>query len=700
METSSSEPEGMGDTGSSGDNASFTNSPLPANVPLPPSPSDSQSSDTRNFENHNQSILMTPIDEKFLKSAPTLTQPSKISKCSPRKNAKKLRKKTLLFKSPKVIEYKLKIAKLEREVCFFQNYIEEIKNNCRVEILDECERNKNSLSAKFKEHIDTHSSNIEALHNRIVVLENSEKTLTKQIIPTLKGRVAALEKTNNNLLEKINKLEVQKRVYSTDSIENTAEETCNDSLNDYNHNDSDPRDHRHTPDLTQSPRSSSGHSDTEHMRDTGSDEASPMRHEESIKAARPDHQTTMPASQHSGGDPEDNGRRISARAHMQPTGPQQYKEEDKQSGHPSPKDVRHMNGDSPAEIPYQNGEASDTMNERKRILNFEIKDNATHILIGDSTIKGVNPHKSIPHHRWSKTCIGGLRTMEIPELLHGSHNYPEVKEVFLHTGVSDSKSGPLSTKSCSDTLKHIMYKFPSANINVSSIIPTKGKDSLSESVKETNTNMKTACKKLNIKFINNETIFLSRNGAPKLALYNDKIHPSRKGTAVLANNIFDSPNHETRYNSHYQEFNQNSPNFTSDPNVNPPPVNLTDQFPPLSSSSRQIRNGPIEACNPRQAPHLERQYHHAVHRQVPQINHYDPRLHTLPPMYDESLAPSHVHYRESNPYINHFPTMNNQQRFHIQPQQYHPLPFHPPNRPFPLFLPPQQPLDYQSIPVY
>ena len=448
------------ENGETENDSTNTDSPFPPNCPLPLS--DSESSPV-GINTLNPNLLMTPLtDDGFLKTATaTIAEPKPQSQPSTPQNkkksphTKKLRKKTLLFKSPKVIEYKLKIAKLEREVCFFQSYIEEIKNNCRVEILDECERNKNSLSAKFKEHIDTHSSNIEALHNRIVVLENSEKTLTKQIIPTLKGRVAALEKTNNNLLEKINKLEVQKRVYSTDSIENTAEETCNDSLNDYNHNDSDPRDHRHTPDLTQSPRSSSGHSDTEHMRDTGSDEASPMRHEESLKAARPDHQTTMPASQHSGGDPEDNGRRISAHVHMQPTGPQQNKEEDKQSGHPSPKDVRHMNGDSPAEIPNQNGEASDTMNERKRILNFEIKDNATHILIGDSTIKGINPHKSIPHHRWSKTCIGGLRTMEIPELLHGSHNYPEVKEVFLHTGVSDSKSGPLSTKSCSDTLKHI-----------------------------------------------------------------------------------------------------------------------------------------------------------------------------------------------------------------------------------------------------
>ena len=631
------------------------------------------------------------MDDGFLEAAaativrpkPTSNPSTPQARKSPHTKAKKLRKRTQLFKSPTVLEYKLRVAKLEREISFFKDYIEEVKDDCHVEILDACERTKNGLSVNFKEKVDEHDSYIESLHNRINALENSERSLTKQVIPSLNGRITALEKENKKLSEKVCALDIQNREYSN-LLENSAQ-----NLNDSTLNDSDQGERNHTgPDIANSPRSSSGHSDREPPAEITSHVGSDL--------SRP---AVTPSTPLVGGAPENSRQRASLHVHSQLTGGRHNNEETIQSRNLIPEVTSPQSGDSPTGMHGLNTHDIDSKHERQRPLNFDINVNTTHILIGDSTIKGINPQRSTPRHtQWTKTCIGGLRTTEIPDLLPGTNNYPEVKEVYLHTGVSDSKQGPLSTKACSDTLKHLMYKFPSANINVSSIIPTKGRDSLSESVKETNTNMKSACNKLNIKFVDNETVFLSRNGAPKLALYNDKIHPSRKGTAVLANNIFGSPHHETRHNWQNYEAHLNNPNPSSTQSINQPPINHTD-FPPLSSSSSQIRNYPHDVPIPRHDSHLDRQQEQTGPRPIPHINHYDPRLYNLAPR-NESLAYSHTYYREPIPPTNQFHHLDHHPNYQFQTYLNHSLPFPPLSRPYPLYQQPQQHFNYQAMPPY
>ena len=227
-------------------------------------------------------------------------------------------------------------------------------------------------------------------------------------------------------------------------------------------------------------------------------------------------------------------------------------------------------------------------------LNFNMTEGSTHLLIGDSTIRGINPYKSGTSRNtiWTKVCIGGLRTEDVPTLLNDIQENSNIKTVILHTGVSDSRTNPVSSKTCLDAIKQIMYKFPTADISVSSVIPTKGKDELGESVRQTNTNMKNVCNRLNVKFINHDASFLSRNGAPKLALYRDKVHPSPKGTAVLASDIFGPP-------------------LPSRPNPQMPRNNSED-FPPLHhSNNHALSNQPAShlmndlnnnEINPHQTP--------------------------------------------------------------------------------------------------
>ena len=667
-----------------------TDSPFPPNCPLPLSDSESSPVGVNTL---NPNLLMTPLtDDGFLKAATATiaepkpaSQPStpKTKKSSSHTKAKKLRKKTLLFNSPKVTEYKIRVAKLEREVSFFNTYIEEVKDKCRVEILDTCERTKNGLTVLFKQHIDEHSSYIESLLNRIDYLENSEKSLVKQVVPSLKGRIAVLEKEKKELSVKVNTLEIQNREFKN-KLENTAQDIDDCALND-----SDESDHRHTPEYADSLRSSSGHEDHEPS-------AVNTSHAGSVSVGCDSSEDTpsTPARENKETNPK----------HASLTVPKQNPVHEASSGNPSPRDNNRLTrGESPSRNSQSNVGNNDTKPDVQRNLNFVMNEGTTHVLIGDSTIRGINPQRSTPMSaKWSKTCIGGLKTMEIPTLLSGSHNYPEVGEVYLHTGVSDSKSGPLSTKTCSDTLKHLMYKFSAAKINVSSIIPTKGRDSLGENVKETNTNMKIACSKLNINFINNEIVFLSRNGAPKLALYKDKIHPSPKGTAVLASNIFGNPQHESRPNTQNNIFdsNQSIPNTVNNQDLNPPSIHLTNHYPPLPSFSSQIRDNPNRTQNPSQIQNLDRQSQETNARLFPQNGHYDTWSHTLPPPIKmEPLNYSQAPFRELHPQTNYTPFVPHQPNFQIPPYQYHPIPFHPLSRPY-FSQPPHQALNYQPMSVY
>ena len=61
-----------------------------------------------------------------------------------------------------------------------------------------------------------------------------------------------------------------------------------------------------------------------------------------------------------------------------------------------------------------------------------------------------------------------------------------------------------------------------------------------KTVSFSNNNLRTACKQLGVRHVDNTPTFTAPSGAPKLILYKDPFHPSRKGTARLAENLFGS----------------------------------------------------------------------------------------------------------------------------------------------------------------
>ena len=532
METNA-EPASPGEGDSSVDTSSITDSPFPPNCPLPPSPTDSHSSNSEVIDNTS----MTPIDESLINKAPTLVQPTSSTKKStsstkksPKKLSKKHRKRTLIFPSPTIAEYKVRVKKLENEICFFENTIQKTKDELVSEINNESTRIKNFMKQRYDADITELINNNDALLCKIDTLEKSEKTLIKNTIPSLNGRINALEKEVSDLKAKNFKLE-SKFAEMQSSVCTVSDPDSNNNKDTTSHVTSPPTDNSEPgPDVRPDPSPTT---------------ASHNRHASSrSRSVSPRDQPPRPRRESR----EHENRDVN-------------KTSDRQNSDPSV-------GDSPASYAHS-PMTSDTKNRSD--LKFELIDGSTHILIGDSTIRGINPHKNTSkNNKWTKVCIGGLKTTDIPTLFNETNENPNIKGVVIHTGVSDSRANPIPVKTCSDTLKHLMYKFPRAEITVSSVIPTKGKDEFGESVRQTNLNLKQACNRLNIKFINHDTSFLSRNGAPKLALYRDKVHPSPKGTAVLASDIFGNPL-QSRQNP------QNPPM---------PPSNLED-FPPLNRRTPQ-----------------------------------------------------------------------------------------------------------------
>ena len=116
-------------------------------------------------------------------------------------------------------------------------------------------------------------------------------------------------------------------------------------------------------------------------------------------------------------------------------------------------------------------------------------------------------------------------------------NYPHIQTVLVHIGVNDCVAGHVSTESWVELIDQLKRSFHFAKICLSSIIPARGRHNLNNSIFPSNRNLHAACSDCDITVIDNHDTFITRNGAPRLALYKDALHPSAKGTVKLAENL-------------------------------------------------------------------------------------------------------------------------------------------------------------------
>ena len=606
--------------------------------------------------------LLTPLDTGLLttrilppkQNTDSPHTPSPSPSTSNRTMTRKYKRRTALFKSPKKSEaaliiknHKLKdrVTTLEHDLHEVRDLLEFYKDTVLSDTLDNYQKVKNDFKLLTKENHDEVTYRCEVLNEKIESLEMNE-TRTENIIKSLKSRVGELEKKNKELEKKIHVFNssMPAAVSPSHQIDTSTRKvpTPHSAHVPFTHS---PPDQKHHPSPRNMQRGDSPTGRKDAQADQHAFHGSPTHRSAGLRGESPPGRLAAPA-EHAPADQY---------AHAS-DGPPTHRSIAQRGVSPS------MRPDEPADLhatqdprgpttqrsAAQRGDSPD--------LSFNIIEGTTHLLIGDSTIKGLNPNKSATRDsKWSKVCIRGLKTADIPTLLKDPREYHNIKQVVIHTGINDNRFQPVSTRTCFDTLKHVMNKFPTAKITVSSVIPTKGKDELSESVRQTNLNMKLVCNKLNITFICHDSSFLTMNGAPKQALYRDKVHPSPKGTAILANDIFGTP----RVNNQGSSL----------------PSNNSDDFPPLRNQPPHNSSNPSTSLGERQ--NLPPPSHYS---QLTAHNSMDNHPHPTPIVQPNTTLGMTNNYTtphgETHPHFTPFPLPHAPLQFPLLPYHHYPAYHH------------------------
>ena len=255
----------------------------------------------------------------------------------------------------------------------------------------------------------------------------------------------------------------------------------------------------------------------------------------------------------------------------------------------------------------------------ERLAQRRVKLDTTRILIGDSVFAPLKPELMFPNSVCENISVSGLAVHEVSHWLANIPSYPNVIQCVLHVGINTcGRTATSVPESEWNSLFKLARKvFPNAEISMSSIIPPKsGEPILKKSVSDSNINLKSSCEKLGCKFIDNNMIFKTQNGAPRKALYGDNIHPNALGTGRLACHVknggkpfiskFDRPtnihDYRTPIERYQQHINYNRPNRSyhntqaSHPYRQPPPYlnainreNVTQVIPSFVNPIKQVR---------------------------------------------------------------------------------------------------------------
>lgn len=199
---------------------------------------------------------------------------------------------------------------------------------------------------------------------------------------------------------------------------------------------------------------------------------------------------------------------------------------------PSPPDVSADATDSPP----PSSEGTHKKHSPSQVLeSITIPTYASSVLLGDSVIRNINPRRLETHKDpLFKLCVPGLSILDILRWLRNLPKQDHVKTLIVHVGVNDCPAGPIATEDWHDLINSCKQSFPAAYIAISSIIPARGKHQLNNAIAPSNRNLYTACTKLHVDMVDHYGTFVTRNGAPRQALYKDVTHPSARGTVCLA----------------------------------------------------------------------------------------------------------------------------------------------------------------------
>ena len=162
-----------------------------------------------------------------------------------------------------------------------------------------------------------------------------------------------------------------------------------------------------------------------------------------------------------------------------------------------------------------------------------------YLIIGDSVLSHMRADKMNTGGYVSpqKISITGLTAFQVAQWMQTLTPNPKVSRLVIHVGVNDCKGGEICTEQWSSLLSLCRSRFPSATVIASSIIPARGRHPINPTIAKSNANLKSACREHHVTYVDHHDTFVARSQAPKKALYDNALHPSRQGLLKLARNL-------------------------------------------------------------------------------------------------------------------------------------------------------------------
>lgn len=178
-------------------------------------------------------------------------------------------------------------------------------------------------------------------------------------------------------------------------------------------------------------------------------------------------------------------------------------------------------------------------------------------MIGDSQIKLINPRKTFKSKYCSKICVPGITAKDLYYWLQSQNTQNGVVKLVLHVGINDCVQGNhIKEQHWTQVIESAKRVFPGSDIFMSTMMPVGTRDKLHHIVDKSISNLEKACTSCEVTIINHSDIFLTQNGAPRMSLLENKLHPNFQGSIKIAFNV-------RKYAmSYYDDHSQNNQNQT------------------------------------------------------------------------------------------------------------------------------------------
>ena len=177
------------------------------------------------------------------------------------------------------------------------------------------------------------------------------------------------------------------------------------------------------------------------------------------------------------------------------------------------------------------------------LLTHKIKSDTTTVIIGDSVLSLMRAEKmaTSPSDKVQIISVPGLQARDVLAWLEQQPVCSHIQLVTIHAGVNDCQRSQVTSRTWDHILDACEYVFPMAGIQMSSVIPARGRLPINQCIFSTNRNLQRVCNRRCVKFIDNDHTFTSTRGAPRKAFYRmqagDFVHPSLRGVIALAGNF-------------------------------------------------------------------------------------------------------------------------------------------------------------------